>query len=64
VELESLMLALGHGMRVAEVPVRMEARRVGRSTITPARSAVYGVRVALGLAVVVSGRRAARQAPA
>ncbi len=64
VELESLLLVLSRGLRVAEVPVRMEPRRAGRSTITPARSAAYGVRVALGLAVAFAGRRAARQAAA
>lgn len=62
VEVESLLLALRHGLMVVETPVVMHPRRVGRSTITAGRSARYGVRVAFGLAAAFTGRRALRQA--
>jgi len=58
VEIESLLLAARHGLRVTEVPVTMRARCAGRSTITPGRTSVYALRAALGLAVVLAGRRA------
>lgn len=62
VEVESVLLALRHGLVVDETPVTMRPRPVGRSTITAGRSARYGVRVAVGLAAEFSGRRALRQA--
>lgn len=57
VEVESLLLAARHGLVVREVAVTMLPRQTGRSTIGAAQTAVYGLRVALGVAVVVAGRR-------
>jgi len=59
VEIESLLMAARHGLRVTELPVAMRARTAGRSSITPGRTSVYALRAALGLAVVLAGRRAA-----
>ena len=57
VELETLLLAARHGLRVTEVPVAMRPRAAGRSTITPGRTSVYALRAVLGLAVVMADRR-------
>ncbi|MFN8109100.1 MAG: glycosyltransferase family 2 protein [Thermoleophilia bacterium] len=56
VEAQALLVALRHGLRMAEVPVVMRARRAGRSSITPARSARYGWRAARNLAGLAAGR--------
>ncbi len=52
-EVESIVLASRAGLRVEEVPVRMEERRHGRSSIAGVRSAYYMARV--GLALLVGG---------
>ena len=59
VEVEALILAARQGLRVAEVPVTMRARRDGRSTIRPAQALVYGARVAVGAASLAATRRVA-----
>jgi glycosyltransferase involved in cell wall biosynthesis len=56
-EVESLLLATAHGLRVRETPVRMHPRAFGYSSITGLRSAYYMVRV--GMAVIVN--RASRE---
>ena len=50
-EVETLIVAVRHGLRVAEVPVRMRPRDQGRSSIAGFRSAYYMARV--GLAVLI-----------
>ncbi len=55
-EVEALVLASRHGLRLQEVPVRMEARRHGRSSITGTRSLYYMARVCLFLLVDSLGR--------
>jgi glycosyltransferase involved in cell wall biosynthesis len=51
---ESLVIALRSGCTVAQVPVNMRARSLGRASQTPIRAAVYLLRaiVALGLALM------------
>ena len=51
---ESLVIALRNGCRVAQVPVSMRTRAAGRGSQPPARATLYLVRavVALGLALV------------
>ena len=51
---ESMVIALRTGCRVAQVPVAMRSRAGGRASHSPAKSAVYLVRamVALALALV------------
>ena len=53
-EVETLVLAVRHGLRVVEVPVRMRPRSQGRSSIAGLRSAYYMARV--GLAVLVGNQ--------
>lgn len=62
VEVEALFLAARHGLRIAEVPVMMRSRVAGRSTIGPMHSAVYGVRMAWGVAALMADRRALAKA--
>lgn len=50
-EVESLVLAARQGLRIAEVPVAMQPRQAGSSSIAGLRSAYYMARVCLGLAV-------------
>jgi glycosyltransferase involved in cell wall biosynthesis len=54
-EVESLVLARRHGLRLLEVPVAMRPRAHGRSSIAGLRSAYYMARV--GLALVVDAVR-------
>ena len=51
---ESLVIALRNGCRVAQVPVSMRSRAAGRGSQPPVRATLYLVRavVALGLALV------------
>lgn len=51
-EVESLLLATAHGLRVHETPVRMHPRTFGYSSIRGLRSAYYMARV--GMAVIVN----------
>ncbi len=48
-EVETLVLLHRAGLRIEEVPVRMRERTVGRSSITPVRSAYYMVKVLLAV---------------
>jgi glycosyltransferase involved in cell wall biosynthesis len=48
-EVESLVLLHKAGLRIAEVPVRMQARSGGKSSITPLRSLYYMVKVLLAV---------------
>jgi glycosyltransferase involved in cell wall biosynthesis len=50
-EVESLVLALQHGFRIQEVPVRMTERIHGKSSIGGFRSAYYMTRVGLALII-------------
>ena len=50
-EVEATVLARRHGLRLAEVPVRMRYRTEGCSSITAARSAYYLVKVSLALMI-------------
>jgi glycosyltransferase involved in cell wall biosynthesis len=50
-EVEATVLARRHGLRLAEVPVRMRYRAEGRSSITAARSVYYMVKVSLALMI-------------
>jgi len=50
-EVESLVLARRHGLRVEEVPVRMTNRTYGRSSIVGLRSAYYMARVTVALVI-------------
>ena len=48
-EVESLVLLHRAGRRIAEVPIRMQERTGGRSSITPVRSVYYMVKVLLAV---------------
>jgi hypothetical protein len=48
-EPESLLLAFLKGFKVAEVPVRMNYRMYGNSSITPFRAAYYMTKVLLAM---------------
>ena len=50
-EVEATVLARRHGLRLAEVPVRMRYRTEGCSSITAPRSAYYLVKVSLALMI-------------
>lgn len=52
-EVESLVLLHKAGFRVAEVPVKMQCRMAGKSSITPLRSLYYMVKVLLAVLVDV-----------
>ncbi len=54
-EVESIVLAHHHGLRVTEVPVKMVAREFGTSSITGLRSLYFMIRVTVGLLVGVMG---------
>lgn len=59
-EPEAVALAQAVGLRIAEVPVRMQERRHGASSITAWRSLYYLVKVSLALLLIPSRRRGAR----
>lgn len=50
-EVEALVLLHRRGFSIMEVPVRMEERASGRSSITPAKSVYYMVKVLLAIIV-------------
>jgi glycosyltransferase involved in cell wall biosynthesis len=60
-EPEAVALASRRGLRVAEVPVRMEERRHGRSSIDAWRTLYYLVKVTVAL-VLLPGATRAREA--
>jgi glycosyltransferase involved in cell wall biosynthesis len=48
-EVDSLVLVRKNGLRIKEVPVEMEQRLAGKSSITPMKSAYYMTKVSLAL---------------
>ncbi len=56
-EVESLVLLHRAGLRMAEVPIRMQERTGGRSSITPVRSVYYMVKVILAVFVDLLNKR-------
>ncbi|TAN63227.1 glycosyltransferase family 2 protein [bacterium] len=50
-EVESLVLLHKKGFSIMEIPVRMEERAAGRSSITPTKSVYYMVKVLLAITV-------------
>lgn len=58
-EPEAIITAVLGGWRVGEVPVVMEERMAGKSSISPLKSAFYMIKVILGLLVfrITEGRR-------
>ena len=59
-EVEGLVMAIRHGIRVREVPVTMRAREHGRSSIGALGSVYYMIKVLLALFVDLFRRDAAR----
>jgi len=57
-EVEALLMLNAHRLRIHEVPVRMNARGFGRSSIDYPRSAYYMVKVLLAIFVGLFRRRA------
>jgi glycosyltransferase involved in cell wall biosynthesis len=56
-EVEALLMLNAHRLRIHEVPVRMNARGFGRSSIDYPRSAYYMVKVLLAIFVGLTRRR-------
>ncbi len=56
-EVETLVLLHRAGLRMAEVPIRMQERTGGRSSITPVRSVYYMVKVLLAVFVDLLKKR-------
>ena len=54
-EPEVIITLRKHRLRVSEVPVRMQARLAGRSSITPIRSTYYMAKVTLALVIHALG---------
>ncbi len=50
-EPEAVVMLLRAGLRIREIPVRMQARQGGRSSITPLRSLYYMVKVILAILI-------------
>ena len=48
-EPEAIVAASKQGARIAEVPVKMQERKMGKSSISPLRSAYYMIKVSLAL---------------
>lgn len=57
-EVESIVVAHRAGLRVREVPIQMQARQGGRSSITPIRSVYYMVKVSMAIGMVLLRRPA------
>jgi len=57
-EVEAILMLHAHRLRIHEVPVRMNARGFGRSSIDYPRSAYYMAKVLLALFVGLFRRRA------
>lgn len=62
-EPEAIISAVLHGYRVGEVPVIMEERQSGTSSISPLKSAYYMIKVTIGLLVfrITEGKRKRRK---
>jgi glycosyltransferase involved in cell wall biosynthesis len=58
-EVEAVLMAHAHRLRIAEVPVRMHVRAGGRSSINRRRSFYYMVKVSLALLAGLMRRRPA-----
>ena len=56
-EVEALITLHRHGMRFAEVPVEMDYRRAGISSIRPKHAAYYMLKVTLAVLIAFSKRR-------
>ena len=56
-EVEAILMVHAHRLRMTEVPVRMELRVTGRSSITKPRSFYYMVKVSLALLAGLMRRR-------
>lgn len=59
-EPESIVTALGHGLKVYEVPVVMHERQGGRSSISPLKGAYYMIKVTLAIAISALSNRPKR----
>ena len=57
-EVEAILMMRQHHLRMTEIPVRMQLRGAGRSSITRSRSLYYMVKVSLALIVGMMRRRA------
>lgn len=58
-EPESIVMAYRTGLRVEEVPVKMRERQGGVSSINPAKSVYYMIKVSL--AILIEGHRGGRE---
>jgi glycosyltransferase involved in cell wall biosynthesis len=56
-EVEAVLMAVRHRLRLVEVPVKMRRRETGRSSITAARSVYYMVKVIIALLLGLLRRR-------
>ena len=56
-EVEAILMLHEHHLRMTEVPVRMQLRGAGRSSITKPRSLYYMIKVSLALVVGMMRRR-------
>ena len=56
-EPEAIVIAHRSGLRQVEIPVRMQARRHGSSSITPLRSAYYMIKVSLAILINLLRRK-------
>lgn len=52
-EPEAIVMLRRAGLRIRELPVRMQARQGGRSSITPLRSAYYMIKVTLAILITL-----------
>ena len=55
-EVESVVVAHRAGLHIREVPVQMQERQSGRSSITPIRSGYYMIKVIMAVAMVMLRR--------
>jgi hypothetical protein len=55
-EVESVVVAHRAGLRIKEVPIRMNERTSGRSSITPLRSLYYMIKVIMAIGMVLLRR--------
>jgi glycosyltransferase involved in cell wall biosynthesis len=57
-EVEAILMMRQHHLRMTEIPVRMQLRGAGQSSITKSRSLYYMIKVSLALIVGMMRRRA------
>lgn len=60
-EVEAIVLVRRAGLAIQEVPVQMQERQAGRSSITPLRSAYYMIKVGLAVLIQFMGRKPRRR---